>query len=110
MGWNLRRSVNLGPLRINASRSGIGYSLGGRGFRVGKDAKGRRYTAASVPGTGIYRRDYLQSDAPQNQQQANVPVLPVSQVRGIRTTFRLPVSLVYVGGALLLYIAIRALS
>src|SRR5580658_5630624 len=59
MGWSLRRSINLGPLRINLSRSGFGYSVGGRGFRVGQDARGRRYRSISIPKTGIYRRDYF---------------------------------------------------
>ena len=31
MGWSYRKSVNLGPFRVNISKSGIGYSLGGRG-------------------------------------------------------------------------------
>lgn len=58
MGWSFRRSVNLGPLRINLSKSGVGYSIGTRGFRVGQDSRGRRYQAVSIPKTGIYRRDY----------------------------------------------------
>ncbi len=53
MGWSFRRSVNLGPLRINLSRSGVGYSVGGRGFRTGVRAGGRRYSTLSIPGTGI---------------------------------------------------------
>ncbi len=59
MGWGFRRSVNLGPLRLNLSKSGVGYSVGTRGFRIGKDAVGRKYRAMSIPGTGIFRRDYL---------------------------------------------------
>jgi hypothetical protein len=61
MGWSFRRSINLGPLRINASKSGFGYSIGGRGFLIGRDAKGRKYTAMSIPGTGIYNRTYSQA-------------------------------------------------
>jgi len=53
MGWSFRRSVNVGPLRINLSRSGVGYSVGGRGFRTGVRAGGRRYSTFSIPGTGI---------------------------------------------------------
>lgn len=53
MGWSFRRSVNVGPLRINLSRSGVGYSVGGRGFRTGVRAGGRRYSTLSIPGTGI---------------------------------------------------------
>lgn len=58
MGWSFRRSVNFGPLRINLSKSGVGYSVGTRGFRIGQDSRGRRYQAVSIPKTGIYRRDY----------------------------------------------------
>lgn len=58
MGWSFRRSINFGPVRLNLSKSGVGYSIGGRGFRVGKDAKDRRYSQVSVPGTGIYNRSY----------------------------------------------------
>lgn len=58
MAWRFRKSLKLGPLRFNLSKSGIGTSIGVRGFRVGTDAKGRSYTAASIPGTGLYSRTY----------------------------------------------------
>jgi predicted Zn-dependent protease len=58
MAWGFRRSAKLGPLRINFSKSGIGYSVGGKGFRVGRTADGRRYSSASIPGTGLYSRQY----------------------------------------------------
>ena len=58
MGWGFRRSLKLGPLKLNFSKSGVGYSVGVRGFRVGTDARGRSYTAASIPGTGLYSRTY----------------------------------------------------
>lgn len=58
MGWGFRKSINFGPLRINASKSGLGYSIGGRGFRVGRDARGRQYRSLSIPGTGIFNRTY----------------------------------------------------
>lgn len=41
MGFYYRKSVNLGPFRVNLSKSGVGYSVGG----------------FSIPGTGIgYRK------------------------------------------------------
>lgn len=61
MAWRFRRSLKLGPLRLNFSKSGVGTSIGVRGFRVGTDAKGRSYTAASIPGTGLYNRQYSSS-------------------------------------------------
>jgi hypothetical protein len=52
-----RKSVNLGPFRVNLSKSGVGYSVGGRGFRVGTTARGKKYTSFSIPGTGVgYRK------------------------------------------------------
>jgi hypothetical protein len=53
MGFFYRKSVNFGPFRVNLSKSGVGYSVGGRGFRVGKSGNGRKYTAFSLPGTGV---------------------------------------------------------
>jgi hypothetical protein len=58
MGWNLKKAFNFGPLRINLSKRGAGYSLGVRGFRIGRDAKGQDYSQTSIPGTGIYKRSY----------------------------------------------------
>jgi len=34
MGWSFRRPLNLGPLKINLSRKGVGFSVGVRGFRI----------------------------------------------------------------------------
>lgn len=53
MGFRFRKSANFGPLRINFSKSGVGYSVGGKGFRVTKKATGGYRTTASVPGTGF---------------------------------------------------------
>ena len=40
-------------LRINFSKSGIGYSWGTKGYRVTQTAKGTVRTTYSIPGTGI---------------------------------------------------------
>ncbi len=62
MGWTFRKSVGLGPFRVSVSKSGVGYSVGGRGFRVGMNAKGRRYSTFSIPGTGLsYRKNLPRS-------------------------------------------------
>lgn len=94
MGWGFRRSLKLGPLKLNFSKSGVGYSLGVRGFRVGKDAKGRAYTAASIPGTGLYSRTYsgngetaggdavTGSSAPLQQRTGTGPALAVAFIAG----------------------------
>jgi len=43
MGFHLRKSFNLGGIRLNLSNSGIGFSTGIKGLRVGIDGKGRSY-------------------------------------------------------------------
>lgn len=53
MGWSYRKSVGLGPFRVNLSKGGVGFSVGGPGFRTGVNSRGRRYTSFSLPGTGL---------------------------------------------------------
>lgn len=53
MGFRFRKSISMGGFRINFSKSGIGYSFGGKGFRYTKTAKGGHRTTLSLPGTGL---------------------------------------------------------
>lgn len=53
MGWSYRKSMKAGPFRINLSKRGVGYSVGGRGYRVTRSATGRTRRTVSIPGTGI---------------------------------------------------------
>ena len=53
MGQRFRKSINIGPLRINFSKSGIGFSLGVKGFRISRSAKGKNTATVSLPGTGV---------------------------------------------------------
>ena len=54
MGFRYRKSINLGGgFRVNLSGSGVGYSWGGRGFRVTQTASGRIRRTISIPGTGV---------------------------------------------------------
>lgn len=39
MGFNFRKSVKIGPARVNLSKSGVGYSVGAGGFRYTKSPK-----------------------------------------------------------------------
>lgn len=69
MAWRFRKSKRLPfGFRLNFSKSGIGYSWGVRGFRVGKDSKGRVVRTLSIPGTGIYRREFVTQKSGQYQQ------------------------------------------
>lgn len=53
MGLRFRKSINLGPIRLNFSKSGMGISFGVKGFRVSKSAKGKTQATVSLPGTGL---------------------------------------------------------
>ena len=54
MGFRYRKSINLGAgFRINFSKSGVGYSFGGKGFRCTRTARGTDRVTFSIPGTGI---------------------------------------------------------
>ena len=56
MGWPFRRSIKLGPLRLNLSKRGVGTSIGGPFGTVGRSADGRTYRTFRIPGTGISHR------------------------------------------------------
>ena len=63
MGLRFRKSINLGPLRINLSKSGVGFSLGVKGFRVSRSAKGKNTATVSLPGTGLSYVQNLDGDS-----------------------------------------------
>lgn len=50
MGWRYRKSVKAGPFRLNFSKSGIGYSVGSKRYRVTKTAKGTVRETVTLPG------------------------------------------------------------
>ena len=41
MGFYIRKSVSVGPFRLNLSKSGLGLSVGVKGFRVGVGPAGQ---------------------------------------------------------------------
>jgi hypothetical protein len=59
MGWFLRKSIRLGPLRVNLSKRGLGASMGITGLRAGVDASGKPYVAGGRG--GIYFRERLRT-------------------------------------------------
>ena len=72
MGLRFRKSIKVGPARINLSKSGIGYSVGTKGFRVTKTAKGTVRTTTSIPGTGISHVTETSSKKNKNSEP-NIP-------------------------------------
>ena len=77
MGWSFRRSKSFGPFRLNFSKSGIGFSFGAPGARVGVNAKGKQYIRGGIPGTGLYYQSTL-PDAPRTQD--GQPSSPASSI------------------------------
>lgn len=65
MGLRFRKSIKLGGLRINFSKSGIGYSYGVKGLRYTKTANGKDRITASIPGTGI---SYVEESARKSEK------------------------------------------
>jgi Protein of unknown function (DUF4236) len=66
MGWYFRKSMNMGGLRLNFSKSGVGASVGVRGFRYGISPNGRRYVRCGMD--GIYYQKTLGSGAVHRSQ------------------------------------------
>ena len=69
MGLRFQRRIKILPgLRLNLSKSGIGISAGVPGLRVGVDARGKGYTSAGIPGTGLSVRSYARKGDPTEAQ------------------------------------------
>ena len=70
MAFYIRKSVSLGPIRFNLSKSGIGTSVGVTGFRVGIRPNGKSYLHTGR--YGLYYREELgggKDGGKQNQLQ-----------------------------------------
>lgn len=66
MGWRFRKSVKLLPgVRLNISKTGTSWTLGGRGASINV-GRGKKYLNAGLPGTGLSVRERLDggADAP----------------------------------------------
>lgn len=79
MGMRFRKSINLGGgARVNISKSGIGGSIGGKGYRYTKKADGGTRNTVSIPGTGI---SYVkESGCKSKKKSAEVKAMPQGKV------------------------------
>ena len=75
MGFYIRKSFSFGPLRLNLSKSGLGYSVGVKGARIGTGPRGNYIHMGRH---GLYYRQYFNSP-PTSQNTANQPT-PVSPI------------------------------
>lgn len=69
MGWYLRKSLRLGPVRFNLSKSGIGTSVGVKGFRVGTGPRGSYLHGGRG---GLYFRERLGEPSPKMSTEDEV--------------------------------------
>lgn len=67
MGWKFRKSIKILPgFKLNLSKSGISSTIGGKGLSVNVGRKGT-FLNKSIPGTGLYDRQKISSNNPQNK-------------------------------------------
>ena len=61
MGWRFRKRIKIFPgFYINISKSGLGVNIGPKGANVSIGPNGT-YVNTGIPGTGLYRRDKVDS-------------------------------------------------
>ena len=58
MGFYIKKSFNIGPIRFNFSKSGIGLSIGTKGLRIGSGPNGNYIHGGRH---GIYYKKNLSS-------------------------------------------------
>lgn len=80
MGWYFRKSVSLGGLRLNLSKSGVGYSTGIRGLRFGVNARGQQYVSCGLGGI-YYRHNLGRSRRYASSQPHSMPTGPCQHRR-----------------------------
>jgi len=78
MGWSFRRSKSFGLFRLNFSKSGLGFSFGVPGARVGVNSKGKQYVRGGIPGTGLYYQSSLPDTQPGKAPQSTANVSPLA--------------------------------
>ena len=84
VGFYIRKSISAGPFRFNLSGSGIGMSVGVKGFRVGTGPRGNY---VHMGRGGLYYRASLGKNAyrsvPRRSSPYSVPVPPTSTAENL---------------------------
>jgi hypothetical protein len=74
MGWRVRRSKKIGPVRVTASKSGLSYSVGVPGARYTVRADGKQQITVGIPGSGV---SYTET-AGQSAKKSSSPLASVN--------------------------------
>lgn len=69
MGFYVKKSIRVGPMRFNLSKSGVGASIGIKGLRFGTGPRGN-YIHIGAGGV-YYRASLSPSLVPQNQKEGS---------------------------------------
>lgn len=77
MGFYLRKSISVGPLRFNLSKSGIGVSAGVKGLRLGVGPRGNY---VHMGRGGLYYRATLPLSTPSRNQPTQPDLSPSPQI------------------------------
>ncbi len=93
MGFYLRKSISVGPLRFNLSKSGVGVSAGFKGFRVGMGPRGNYvhmgrgglYYRATIPSASPTYRSGAMANAQSALPNATPPEASVGPMVGIES-------------------------
>lgn len=80
MGWSFRRNKGFGLFRLNFSKSGIGFSFGVPGARIGVNSQGKKYVRGGIPGTGLYYQSSLPDVQPGQTSRPASGVSPLGIV------------------------------
>ncbi len=88
MGFYLRKSISVGPLRFNLSKSGIGVSTGVKGLRFGVGPRGNYvhmgrgglYYRATLPPSSAPRKPLIQPDLPSSPQIPSGTHAPLEEI------------------------------
>jgi hypothetical protein len=91
MGWRWRKSIGLGGgARTTISKSGLGFSYGYGGLRIGRSPSGGLWVSATIPGTGI---SFFKSLSRNTNSQTIAQPVPIQHQPINSTTSGQPVSL-----------------
>ncbi|MGE0864779.1 MAG: DUF4236 domain-containing protein [Vicinamibacterales bacterium] len=74
MGFYLRKSIRVGPVRFNLSKSGVGVSAGVRGFRLGAGPRGNY---VHMGAHGLYYRAALPATSAPSSSAPKLNLAPV---------------------------------
>lgn len=78
MGFYFRKSLNLGPIKLNFSKSGVGVSTGIKGLRIGTGPKGN-YVHAGRKGL-YYKKQFSILEKRNNAKEENTELSNGSSV------------------------------